>query len=95
MESELDFLQKWYAAQCDGDWEHEFGVAIKTLDNPGWHVRISLFGTKEETAEWKPLKFDNGDDDWISCFVRDKEFSGAGDPSKLGMILDHFRNGKK
>ncbi|MFE4959105.1 Imm53 family immunity protein [Streptomyces sp. NPDC056653] len=31
----LDWLQNRYAQQCDGDWEHEWGVKIATLDNPG------------------------------------------------------------
>jgi hypothetical protein len=31
----LPWLQGWYATQCDGDWEHEYGVSIETLDNPG------------------------------------------------------------
>jgi hypothetical protein len=31
----LDFLHRWYAAQCDGDWEHEFGIRLTTPDNPG------------------------------------------------------------
>ena len=29
-------LQKWYKSQCNGDWEHSFGIKIETLDNPGW-----------------------------------------------------------
>jgi hypothetical protein len=32
----LTWLQAWYAEQCDGDWEHQFGVSVETLDNPGW-----------------------------------------------------------
>ncbi|WP_223778749.1 Imm53 family immunity protein [Streptomyces sp. 135] len=24
----LDWLQNWYARQCDGDWEHEWSVEI-------------------------------------------------------------------
>ena len=28
-------LQDWYFSKCDEDWEHEFGVKIDTLDNPG------------------------------------------------------------
>ncbi|WP_239135544.1 Imm53 family immunity protein, partial [Actinoplanes derwentensis] len=27
----LTWLQGWYATQCDGDWEHEYGVSIETL----------------------------------------------------------------
>ncbi|GHB54781.1 hypothetical protein GCM10010331_48120 [Streptomyces xanthochromogenes] len=35
-ENVLDRLQSWYSAQCNGDWEHEWGIKIDTLDNPGW-----------------------------------------------------------
>ena len=43
--SSLDFLQQWYAEQCNGDWEHEFGIKIETLDNPGWSLEIDLAKT--------------------------------------------------
>ena len=33
-QSMMGFLQSWYQSQCDGDWEHEFGIRIETLDNP-------------------------------------------------------------
>lgn len=35
-------LERWYASQCNGEWEHSYGVWIDSLDNPGWQVRISL-----------------------------------------------------
>jgi len=35
MQNLLQFLQEWYLEQCNGDWEHEFGIKIETLDNPG------------------------------------------------------------
>lgn len=42
----LYLLQRWYLGQCNDEWEHSFGVAIETLDNPGWSLRIEL----EETS---------------------------------------------
>ncbi len=41
----VQWLQTWYQAQCDNDWEHQYGVKIDSLDNPGWMVSIDLFGT--------------------------------------------------
>lgn len=35
-------LAKWYAEQCNGDWEHTYGIRIETLDNPGWWVVVDL-----------------------------------------------------
>ena len=36
----LDWLMNWYSAQCDEDWEHQYGVKLETLDNPGWSLII-------------------------------------------------------
>ena len=45
---DLGWLERWYQAQCDGDWEHHSGVTIETLDNPGWLVKIDLRGVEPE-----------------------------------------------
>jgi hypothetical protein len=49
--SHLKALQEWYAAMSDGDWEHELGISIETIDNPGWVVSIDLEGTPLEGQE--------------------------------------------
>ena len=48
MNDNLLWLMNWYAQQCDGDWEHENGIKIGTLDNPGWYIKIMLGGTELE-----------------------------------------------
>lgn len=48
----LNWLQAWYADQCNEDWEHEWGVKIETLDNPGWSVSIDLEETDLEDCEY-------------------------------------------
>jgi hypothetical protein len=30
----LERLERWYAAQCNGDWKHTYGITLETLDNP-------------------------------------------------------------
>jgi hypothetical protein len=41
----LNWIQKWYVKQCNGDWEYSNGVRIDTIDNPGWKVKISVEDT--------------------------------------------------
>ena len=41
----LQRLEQWFAARCNGDWEHASGVTIETLDNPGWRLWVDLTGT--------------------------------------------------
>lgn len=36
----FQWLQEWYIQNCDGDWEHCYGIKIGTLDNPGWSIDI-------------------------------------------------------
>ena len=45
----LCWLQNWYHSNCDGGWEHLYGVKIDTLDNPGWSVAIDLEDTEIRT----------------------------------------------
>ena len=86
----LDRLQRWYAAQCDGDWEHQQGIKIITLDNPGWRVVINLLGTPIETATFAEVSNLGPEDHWIRCWVEGGEFNGAGGSLMLEAILEHF-----
>ncbi len=81
----VEQIQAWYAAQCDGGWEHQYGVSIETLDNPGWCVMVDLSGTSLENISFQTYQEDKGEEDWIFC-----EISGRGDPFKLQTILEIF-----
>ena len=90
MQDELEEIQRWYNSQCDGDWEHEFGVRIATLDNPGWTVQIDLEGTLLEGREFPLIKDMAPERDWIFCEVSEGKFRGAGGPLMLGRVLRSF-----
>ena len=90
MQGELLELQRWYAAQCDGDWEHDSGIQITTLDTPGWSVEINLQGTSIEARRFDPIEIHASDTDWIVCRLTDGKFHGVGDPLKLERILRTF-----
>ncbi|HET6573389.1 MAG TPA: immunity 53 family protein [Fimbriiglobus sp.] len=92
----LPRLQQWYAAQCDGDWEHQYGVLIETLDNPGWRVKIDLAGTVLEDRPFTPVAVGVGASDhpdqprWFHCTVLDGVWQGAGDETQLVRLLEVF-----
>jgi len=93
MDDVLQRLQHWYAGNCDGDWEHGFGIRIETLDNPGWSVTINLEGTELEGRPFDAVKHGLGSEetaDWHHLWVEANQFNGVGDPSKLGFILRAF-----
>ena len=83
-------IERWYAGNCDGDWEHEFGITIETLDNPGWSVSIELEGTTAEFLDFVPIDVHRHENDWIQCSVSGKKFCGAGGLGSLGPILTVF-----
>jgi hypothetical protein len=88
----LTWLQDWYANQCDGDWEHDYGVRIETLDNPGWLVSINLIGTDMEDRQFVRLEREHSAVDWVHCWVNDNIFEGAGGAHNLDAILRIFRD---
>jgi hypothetical protein len=86
----LAFLQQWYHQQCDGDWEHMYGVRIGTLDNPGWSLEIHIVETSLEASSFDRVRIERTDDDWISCWTEDGFFRGACGPLNLGELLQIF-----
>ena len=86
----LEWLQNWYFQHCDGDWEHNYGIKIDTLDNPGWLVEIDLTDTDLEFEPFEKVEVEYSEQDWIHCRVQDGVFRGAGGPNNLQDILEIF-----
>lgn len=83
-------MERWYAAQCDGVWEHASGVGISTLDNPGWALDVSLAGTRLESVPFETIQVDRTDTDWYMCRLDGAEFKGRGGPGNLTDLLTIF-----
>ncbi len=88
---ELVWLQNWYLNNCDGLWEHLFGVKIDTLDNPGWKLSISSRGTDLEGQSFKRMKVDRTENDWVRCWVEAEKFEARSGPLNLGEAICIFR----
>lgn len=95
----IQWLQAWYRAKCNDDWEHQYGITIQTLDNPGWTVTIDLVGTSQENRQMREVGDSSninhvgleGSHDWLHCMVERNRFVGAGGPTSLVPICDVFR----
>ncbi|MFG2672166.1 immunity 53 family protein [Streptomyces sp. NPDC048445] len=87
----LDWLQNWYAQQCDGDWEHEWGVKIATLDNPGWTIEIDLKETDLEEREYTLQEVGRSAQDWVRTWTVERTFHAACGPGNLTEALTLFR----
>lgn len=91
MNNNIGWIENWYKQNCDGYWEHLYGVTIETLDNPGWSVKIDLAETRYENMKFEKIFWDKGDD-WLVCSIKDKCFYGCGDCLKLEEIIEVFRD---
>lgn len=87
MRDPLSRLQSWYLQQCNGDWEHESGIRIETIDNPGWFLRVDLEGTSSSRADFNPIQVQRTELDWVQCRVRAQRFEGFGGPSNLEELI--------
>jgi hypothetical protein len=87
----VEFLQAWYQAQSNGEWEHAHGVTIETLDTPGWLVTIDLAGTELDGRNMPTLQRERSPTDWLLCEVDHNQFQGQGDPQKLLAVLEIFQ----
>jgi len=90
-DSVLKWLQEFYLSHCDGEWEHQSGCTIQTLDNPGWMFDFDLEGPLENKA-FEPVKIRRTENDWVDCRVEGNKFRGAGGPNNLTELLNIFRD---
>jgi hypothetical protein len=90
MTNHLSELESWYRKQCDGDWEHEFGIKIENLDNPGWNLVVPLRGTNLEQKPFSTLDINRTETDWIYCKKADGYFDGCGGTHNLEELIAVF-----
>ncbi len=89
---ELKRLQEWYLRECNGDWEHSFGVTIETLDNPGWIVKVDLSETAWENLDVALQVTKRSDSDWVQIEIKDSRFTGCGGAHNLAEVIGEFLN---
>ncbi|MFD8497860.1 Imm53 family immunity protein [Amycolatopsis sp. NPDC059657] len=87
----FQFLQAWYESQCDGDWEHEYGIRLGTLDNPGWWFEIDLTGTAFERKLLPKSKTEPGLGRWIWSESDGRQYACSCDKSSLNLALELFQ----
>ncbi len=84
-------LQDWYLSKCDGQWEHEYGIELSTLDNPGWTLSIDLRADEKLNSIKKSFyQSETNEDDWIAVNVDDRFVKIACGPQNLADSLKIF-----
>ena len=89
-EDVLAELERWYLAQCDEEWEHNYGVVIGTLDNPGWQVSVDLIDTPLDTMPYERAEAHRTEDDWVVSWRSEQKWEAACGPLNLREALALF-----
>jgi hypothetical protein len=92
----LTRLASWFAANCDGEREQHHGISIVSTDNPGWWMTVDLHGMPLAAKAFAPLSEGIGPrghpvaERWLDCRIKDNEWHGAGDATRLNEIVGIF-----
>lgn len=88
---DVTYLEDWYARHCDGDWEHDARIRIRTLDNPGWQLWVNIEGTELSGKVIPRTREELSDEDWTDLRCDGSAFDAACGPRGLGRIVAAFR----
>jgi hypothetical protein len=88
----LEWLSEWYQQQCDGGWEHGESILIRTLDNPGWMMRINLVGTPWEGLKFAPIEQERDEGNWWVVRMEEGRFVAYCGARNLLEVVTIFRN---
>lgn len=91
MEHIFEWLSGWVKAHCNDDWEHENGVRIATVSNPGWYIEIDLNNTSLEKLQIDSGTIEVSENDWCCYKIKGGKFSAGGDLSKLIYLITEFK----
>jgi hypothetical protein len=91
-------IAKWYSEHCNGEWEHEFGFRISTLDNPGWYIEVDIQRTELEGRLSGRCAVSDASDSWLQHWSDGKTLGVACGPkglrSGLAYIAEFLKNGE-
>jgi hypothetical protein len=86
----VSILERWYASQCNGNWEHSYGVHIDTLDNPGWSIKIDLRDTRKQDYVLERKRIERTENDWIQYWIDKQQFRIACGPLNFSEATEIF-----
>lgn len=91
MDNAIKRIQKNYRRICPlCHQNNQIIFDIEQLDNPGWAVEVYLGNFDITKIDFKDIKYDNGDEDWLHILIEGDYFEGYGDITKLEQILTIF-----
>ena len=91
MSDVLRELQSWYGEQCNGIWEHQYGVSISNIDNPGWIFEVDLSDTILLEKKFESVVMNNNESgEWYNCQKYANKFIANCSPYELIVVIKIF-----
>ena len=87
----LSWIQNWFGSQTDGDWEHQCGIKIETLDNPGWAIFIDLKTPKFRETQLVIKKWNEDEENWGTIGITNGKFEAFVGVKNLSYALYIFK----
>ena len=91
MTTALIFLIDWFATHCDGEWEHDVGIAISTLDNPGWALNVRVEDTELSAVVVDWQTDEESEEVWVHWRSTGRVFEARCGPRDLERALLAFQ----
>ncbi len=88
----LAWLVSWYIEQCDGEWEHAYGLSLDTLDNPGWVVVVDAPNGRSFGVDRPLSRRDIAEDHWVFLDIVGGKLRGVGSARHLLELLGEIRS---
>ncbi len=86
----LNWLSNWYKIECNGDWEHTYGITINITQDRVF-VEIDIDDTRfDNDSIMSEIKFESSKNDWVNIEIENQKFVAKGDRSKLIQIIEYF-----
>ena len=89
-------LTEWFSSQCNGDWEHCYGISIRNNDGQSWSFEIGIAETELENQLFESVDIRRSERDWVSCSVKPTVlgnlFEGSSGILNLPEMLKIFRD---
>lgn len=91
MKTTITKLQCWYRLNCNGDWEHSYGISIGNIDNPGWSIKIDLKDTSlDELVYSKSFQSKQDEFDWYDFKTENECMQIFCGPDNLDQVIEIF-----
>lgn len=91
LEVSVQYLLDWYANNCNGDWGHEYGIKISTIDNPGWLIQVNLSETDISGRVMEPCTWEPEHGRWVRSWSNGEEFNVVCDVHSFDVAIGEFQ----